>query len=197
MNVIFVRHGQDDDRYRGGWSSLGLQEEGRRQAQCVARYFRNQTAYLITAILSSDLPRALETARYLSDALELSVQPDPQLRETNNGCLAGMRNEEALIKYPGLFFSSLGMDEAYPEGESPRDFYLRIKNWFEVFIQQSKTHQGDILVVTHGGVIHVICHLVRGLEWTNKKRSFPVGNCSIHVLNVDTMTFEKENQIVW
>ena len=23
MNVIFVRHGKDDDRYRGGWSSLG------------------------------------------------------------------------------------------------------------------------------------------------------------------------------
>ncbi len=197
MRLIFLRHGQDDDRYRGGWSSLGLLEEGRGQAMCVARYFCVQTEYNITEILSSDLPRAMETARYLSDTLNLPIQPEPQLRETNNGQLAGMRNEEALIQYPGLYFSSLEMEEPYPGGESPKDFYLRIKTWFEGFLRQSQARQGDILLVTHGGVIDVIYHLVNKLEWTNKKRPFPTGKCSIHVLNVDTMTFETENKIVW
>jgi len=28
MAIYLVRHGSDDDKYRGGWSNLGLTEEG-------------------------------------------------------------------------------------------------------------------------------------------------------------------------
>ncbi len=64
MKIIFVRHGKDDEKYRGGWSNLDL----------------------------------------------VPVVKEEKLREMNNGVLVGMLNEEALIKYPGLFFSSLEMD---------------------------------------------------------------------------------------
>lgn len=195
MKIIFVRHGQDDDTRRGGWSPYGLLEEGHIQAQKVAEYFRTQTAYQIGAIYASDLTRTMETAGYLAEALDLPIQPDKDLREINNGDLAGMPNEEALVRYPGLFFSTLEMDEPYPNGESPREFYDRISAWFRRFLAQE--HSGDVLVVTHGGVIKVLSHIVKGLEWTNKVNTVPTGKCSIHVLNVDTMTFEVENQIVW
>ncbi|WP_346916614.1 histidine phosphatase family protein [Clostridium sp.] len=36
-----VRHGMDNDNYRGGWSDLGLIEEGIEQAKLLAKYLRH------------------------------------------------------------------------------------------------------------------------------------------------------------
>ena len=197
MRIIFVRHGKDDDAYRGGWSSLGLLDEGKRQSQAVADYFRTTSEYKIEYIVSSDLNRTIETAEYIATALDLPIHTDTRLRETNNGDLAGMLNSEALVKFPGLFWNTLAMDEAYPNGESPAAFYLRIKEWFDDIIKSSLTNNGDLLVVTHSGVINIIYYLVKELEWTNKKQQFPIDTCSIHVLNVDSMTLEVVNKVVW
>lgn len=194
MKLILVRHGKDADGYRGGWSRLDLTEEGAAQANRLAVYLKeNAREYSITQIISSDLPRAVTTAKYISSALGLEIQVEPRLRETNNGELAGMPNDIALERYPGLFFSSLGMDEAYPGGESPREFFLRIKAWFAAFCSGCDGQKGNVLAVTHGGVINVIYHLVKGIEWSNKNRMFKAANCSIHVLNMETMEFEVEN----
>lgn len=197
MRLIFVRHGKDDDSYRGGWSSLGLLDEGKRQSRMVADYFRTSSEFKIENIVSSDLSRTLETAEYIATALDLPIHTDSRLRETDNGDLAGMLNSEALVKYPGLFWNTLDMDESYPNGESPSVFYHRIKEWFDSITKKPLTHTGDLLVVTHGGVINIIYYLVKELEWTNKESQFPIDKCSIHVLNVDGMKFEVENKVVW
>lgn len=195
MKVIFVRHGKDDDRYRGGWSNLDLIPEGAEQAKQLAKHLKeNNCDYAITQIISSDLPRTMTTANFISAELGLPIQKEARIRETNNGDLAGMRNDTALERYPGLFFSSLRMDEAYPNGESPNDFYLRIKTWFLEFSSDCCNRSGNILVVTHGGVINVIYHLVKGIEWSNKGHAFKAANCGVHVLNMDTMEFEVENR---
>lgn len=194
MKVIFVRHGKDDDRYRGGWNNLDLTPEGAEQAKKLAKHLKkNKSYYNITQIISSDLPRAMTTAGFISAELGLPIQKEFNLREINNGDLAGMRNDMALEQYPGLFFSSLKMDEAYPNGESPREFYMRIKIWFEEFVVKYRNSNSNILVVTHGGVINIIYHLVKRIEWSNKNRSFKADDCSVHVLNADAMRFETEN----
>ena len=134
MQAIFVRHGKDDECYRGGWSQLDLTEEGRAQAKALAARLGERRGELaIGQILSSDLPRAMATAQILAQELKLPVQTEPRLREIDNGVLAGMLNETALERYPGLYFRSLGMDEAYPEGESPNAFYRRSRDWLEDF----------------------------------------------------------------
>lgn len=195
MKLIFVRHGKDDDRYRGGWSTLDLIPEGVEQAKQLAKHLKdNNHTYQIADIVSSDLTRTLTTANIISSELDLPVQKEVRIRETNNGDLAGMLNDTALEQYPGLFFSSLELDEAYPNGESPNDFYMRIKQWFSEFSSNCRNMNGNILVVTHGGVINVVYHLVKGMEWNNKGRAFKTGNCSVHVLNIDTMEFEIENK---
>ena len=104
-----------------------------------------------------------------------------------------MPNDKALIEYPGLFFSSLDMDERYPCGESPAEFYSRIKLWFDRFTGKSAEDVGNVLVITHGGVINVIYHIVKRLEWSNKTPPFKAANCSIHILNLEKMTFTAEN----
>ena len=192
MKILFERHGKDDDRYRGGWSNLDLVPEGIEEAKLLARYLKKHEVYYgITKIISSDLKRTMTTASFISEALGLPIEQDARVRETNNGDLAGMLNSEALVKYPGLFFNSLGMDEPYPNGESPRAFYERIKLWFENFIDQQRVQDDNVLVVTHGGVINVIYHIVRGMEWNNKTSKMKIQNCSMHVLDVETMTIEE------
>ena len=191
MKAIFVRHGKDDERFRGGWSRLDLTAEGREQAKALAaRLAACRGERSIGAIVASDLPRAMSTANILAEELKLPVQAEPGLREIDNGVLAGMRNEAALERYPGLFFSSLGMDEAYPGGESPNDFYRRIRDWFEAFCREHRGGKENVLIVTHQGVINIVYHLVRGIPWTNRSKGFPCDNCSMHVLDLDTMRME-------
>ena len=195
MNILFVRHGKDSDQHRGGWSQLDLLPEGKREAEALADYLaQHKEDYHFTKIITSDLKRAETTATILVEALQLPLEKESSLRETNNGDLAGMLNSEADHKFPRLYFRSLAMDEHYPNGESPREFYQRIKTWFQRFLQENDDSDETQIVVTHGGVINIIYHLVNQIEWTNKSNLFHVKHCSISLLNTKTLVFEVENQ---
>ena len=195
MNILFVRHGKDSDQHRGGWGQLDLLPEGKREAKMLADYLvQHKEDYHFTKMITSDLKRAETTATILAETLQLPLEKESSLRETNNGDLAGMLNSEADQKFPRLYFRSLAMDEHYPNGESPREFYQRIKTWFQRFLQENDDSDETQIVVTHGGVINIIYHLVNQIEWTNKSNLFHVKHCSISLLNTKTLVFEVENQ---
>ncbi|MCQ4088433.1 histidine phosphatase family protein [Saccharibacillus sp. JS10] len=200
MAIYFVRHGVDDEGYRGGWSQRGLNTEGYRQSEKLGRYLKdNQSSFQINRIVSSDLQRALDTANEIANFLDLPIETNNVWRETNNGVIAGMPNEIVDERFPGLYFSSLRMDEKYPGGESPQDFYLRIKKTFRHLCEEQslKNPLENVVVVTHGGVISVIYHILKGLEWTNKNKSFPASNTGIHKIeNIDGhWTISLENSL--
>ena len=195
MKILFVRHGKDSAQHRGGWSQLDLLSEGKREAETLANYLaQHKENYHFTKVITSDLKRAETTAMILAEKLQLPLEKVSTLRETNNGDLAGMLNSEADQKFPHLYFRSLAMDEHYPNGESPREFYQRIKTWFQRFLQENNNSDETQIVVTHGGVINIIYHLVNQIEWTNKSNLFPVKHCRISLLNTKTLAFEVENQ---
>ncbi|MBX9102149.1 histidine phosphatase family protein [Streptococcus anginosus] len=195
MKILFVRHGKDSAQHRGGWSQLDLLPEGKREAETLANYLaQHKENYHFTKVITSDLKRAETTAEILARKLQLPVEKESTLRETNNGDLAGMLNSEADQKFPHLYFRSLAMNEHYPNGESPIEFYQRIKTWFQLFLQENNDSAETQIVVTHGGVINIIYHLVNKREWTNKSRLFLVKHCSISLLNTETLVFEVENQ---
>ena len=195
MKILFVRHGKDSAQHRGGWSQLDLLSEGKREAETLANYLaQHKENYHFTKVITSDLKRAETTAMILAEKLQLPLEKVSTLRETNNGDLAGMLNSEADQKFPHLYFRSLAMDEHYPNGESPREFYQRIKTWFELFLKENHNSDETQIVVTHGGVINIIYHLVNQIEWTNKSNLFHVKHCSISLLNTKTLVFEVENQ---
>ena len=194
MKFIFIRHGKDDGNYRGGWSKQDIIEEGIEQAHKLAKYLgENKEELNIKKIVTSDLKRAITTANIANEFLNVPVELDSELREMNNGDLAGMLNDDALVKYPGLFFNTLEMDEKYPNGESPIDFYNRIKKWFYKAADTYKDIDGNIAFVTHSGVINIVYYIVKKLDWSNKEKSFKIGNCSIHILDLSKMEFELEN----
>ncbi|MDO3410933.1 histidine phosphatase family protein [Saccharibacillus sp. CPCC 101409] len=184
MTIYFVRHGADDEGYRGGWSQRGLNVEGYRQSEKLGRYLKdhNPSTFQIQRIVSSDLQRALDTANEIARFMDLPIERSSRWRETNNGVIAGMPHEIVNERFPGLYFSSLQMEEKYPGGESPLDFYTRIQASFNQLCeeQSAKNHKENVMVVTHGGVINIVYHILKGLEWTNRSESFPASNTAWH-----------------
>lgn len=171
MIIYLVRHGKDYEEYRGGWSNLGLIEEGVNQSKKLAEHLHNnKDKYNINTLISSDLSRTVETVNEISAKLNMPVKFCEEWREINNGVLAGMLNTEAIQKYPGLYFNTLQMDERYPGGESPAEFYYRIKNAYEKLCDEILNGEigPNVMLVTHGGVIEVIYYMINGLDWTNK-----------------------------
>ncbi len=180
MICYLVRHGQDDPDVRGGWSNSPLVEEGEEQALMLAQtILESQNELCISKILSSDLPRAVDTAQPSAEALELEVELRPEFREINNGELAGMDNALALVRYPGLFYATLGWDESYPGGESPHQFQLRIKAAWERLCEEMLRDNRNVLLVTHSGVIQVIRHLIQGTPYSNSEKQREVPHAAL------------------
>ena len=99
------------------------------------------------------------------------------IRETNNGILAGITKEKAKAEFPGLYWSALEWDQAYPNGESPARFFNRIKLAWDSFRRQTDTLPGNTLLVTHGGVIDAILCIENGKA--NKHVTFQTAHATI------------------
>ena len=92
--VVLWRHGQTDwnvvNRFQGH-SDIPLNEVGEFQAKHAAQILAGMNP---TAIISSDLGRARDTAQSLADLTGLTVQIDEDLRETNGGLWEGKTGAE-------------------------------------------------------------------------------------------------------
>lgn len=188
MVCYLVRHGKDDETVRGGWSQQPLTEEGVRQADKLAkRIFHNMGKMAIGHVYSSDLSRAMQTAQIIADQLTLPIIPLEQFREVNNGELAGMDNNLALQRYPGLFWNSLEWERCYPNGESPKQFFERVAGAWEEFSARILTENENVLLVTHAGVIHVILSIVNGVNYTNTAPHRRIGYTEMIALEYQDM----------
>lgn len=196
MNIYIIRHGDDDERYRGGWSNLPLIDAGIEKCKKLADYMYSNNIK-IDRIICSDLKRAKMTAQIIADKYGMEIIPDKRLRENNNGIFAGMLNTEAEKNYPHCHFGELAYDEAFPGGESPKEFFERIKKDFFELIEENSDVE-DLVIVTHGGVISIVRHILNNLEWSNKNKGMGIKKTSISKLILDdngNYYFEYENMI--
>ena len=181
MICYLVRHGKDDGTVRGGWSQQSLTNEGKAQADELASFVQGSDL-AIKHIYSSDLLRAMQTAQSVADKLHLPIVPMPEFREVNNGDLAGIKNELAYKMYPGLYWNTLDWEQRYPGGESPREFYERISTAWDAFQKMALNRNENVLLVTHGGVIHVILSIVNGEKYSNKTAMRKIKNTELIAL---------------
>ncbi|NJO82567.1 MAG: histidine phosphatase family protein, partial [Blastochloris sp.] len=90
ITLWLVRHGVTDwneqKRYQGH-SDIGLNDTGKRQAQQIAQRLASEKLHVI---FSSDLTRAMETAEIIAAPHKLTIQPEPNFRETNFGLFEGL-----------------------------------------------------------------------------------------------------------
>ena len=102
-----------------GHLGVPLNAEGRRQATRLAGRLRNVE---FSAIYSSDLARAAETARIIADGRDLAVTPELDLREFSCGEWEGLTLEEVETRYPGVLAERIeaggNMGWSAPGGES-------------------------------------------------------------------------------
>lgn len=179
--ILLMRHGEDDDFRLGGWSDAGLTPNGIEQVRKACERLADN-AYDIRHIFASDLQRAKETADIVSERLGLSVTYLKEFRETNNGDLAGIPKERFRKEYPGLYYSSLEWEQQYPNGESPKQFYERVREAWKEFKSRAEALDGNALLVTHAGVIDVIRCIEAGIRYTNKETRFRVAPAEIIVM---------------
>jgi broad specificity phosphatase PhoE len=150
--VLLVRHGETDYNSNGRWQGhldVPLNAEGEYQAACLAHHLKNT---VLDAIYSSDLSRALETARPIAAGRELSIVPDARLREVNLGRFQGLTRSQIAELYP-LEHDRWHHDDGFivPGGESRLQLQARM---FAVFQELTTTVAGEtIMLVTHGGSI--------------------------------------------
>ena len=180
--IYLIRHGQDDSSFRGGWSKLDLTEKGIIQSKKLAIYLKQH--YKIEKIIASDLERAKHTANIINSTLDIDIEFTNRLREMNNGLLAGIKNDIAEEKFPGIYYNTLNIDERYPEGESPIEFYNRVTNDFELILEEN-CNLNSIALITHSGVINIIYKYINNQEWSNKIKPIKVSNASIYILEID------------
>ena len=158
MKIYFVRHGQTVSNKKGtvtGHIDSPLNEEGIKQAQKTTLEIPSH----FSEIYSSDLVRCKQTTEIINNKLHLPVKYDARLRERDFGSLAGKTWEEI-----GLDFKDLDSNQKYDYrpygGESVEDVKKRLFAFVED-IRHSKKH-GEILVVTHGGIIRLLHNLLGG-----------------------------------
>ena len=172
MLLYIVRHGDPD------YKTDTLTERGKIQAEAVGKRI---AASKIDRIFSSPLGRARQTAEILVQSLNLAVEYKAEFREVNNGDLAGMNNDLANELYPNLYWRKFEWEQHYPNGESPKEFYERVKAAWEKLIN---SNHKSIILVTHGGVINVIMHLVNGIEYSNKNNTYKIGTADYIIVEV-------------
>lgn len=140
--LYFVRHGETDwnlEKRVQGQSDIPLNATGRKQAEQLKGQL---DAIAFDACVASDLQRATETARILTQGRSLAIATDARLREYSFGALEGRLAWELTKEdYRALAEAQDAMQE-------------RVFASLHSIVEQ---HPGEtVLVVTHGGVIRNI-----------------------------------------
>lgn len=180
-NVLLIRHGQsrgNAERRFGGHTATPLSARGHRQAELTARILKSES---LTAIYSSDLARAIETARPLSNLTGLPVHGTSAFRERSVGVMEGLTFEAAAQQHPEQYAALLRRDfeHVLTGGESYRQLLDRARQKLDEIIDQNRG--GKIAVFSHTGTICILAlHLMGALDTPELK---PVwissANCGI------------------
>ena len=163
-HLCLARHGETDWNKRGilqGWLDVPLNAKGRHQAQALAA---NLVASGFTAVWSSTLMRARETADIIAQVLQL---PEPLshegLKERHFGALQGIPKSELAEQNPVLLEQILRRNPAaeFVGGESMAEFSDRV---LRACVEIGSRHRGDrVLVITHGWGLDVVLRHTSGL----------------------------------
>ena len=164
-HVLLIRHGQSEgnaERRFGGHTATPLSPRGRRQAQATARALQSEE---LTAIYSSDLARAIETAQPLANLTRLAVHATTAFRERSVGVMEGLTFEAAAQQHPEQYAALLQRDfeHVLTGGESYRQLLDRAVEKLDEIIAENKG--GKIAVFSHTGTICILAlHLMGALD---------------------------------
>ncbi len=182
--IYLMRHGQDDESYIGGWSDVSLIEEGVCDVKESALWIKDNLN--IKSIQTSDVKRAVETSTLVSEIIDIPFSLNSNLREQNKGDLNGVLRTN-LTDDELVFAESKSVDIVYPNGESLRDLYNRMK----IYLSKIMEMEDDTLLITHRGVINMIYYLLYDKHLDMNKKQFGVSTASVHELDKNLRIIKK------
>jgi alpha-ribazole phosphatase len=160
--IYLIRHGETEYNQKGcyyGWTDCSLAKEGIEQAVNLKKAFQNIE---YDVILSSDLKRAIETARTINDGKEPEM--DVRLRELNFGKWEGLNYQDIMDQYTEHWNSWIAdwVNATPTEGESVACMYSRITQYMKEILEQYQDK--SIVIVSHLGTLRMIAVYLLGLS---------------------------------
>jgi broad specificity phosphatase PhoE len=155
LEIVFETHAWSIDNERGiatGWLPGRLSEAGKRGARELGARRRDDG---LSAVFTSDLARAVETAEIAFRGSALPIHRDARLRECNYGDLNGAPVAEldaVRLRH---------VDEPFPGGESYRAAVARVG---ELLDELAAERDGErVLLIGHSATRWALDHLVNGV----------------------------------
>lgn len=191
--LVLIRHGESQVTVRrvigGPRTCSGLSDLGRAQAERLRERLAN-TGELAgaAAVISSEYPRAVETAAIIAPALERAVTRDARFGEHDPGpdC-DGMSFEEFVDRHGMPDWTADPHGVTFPGGETVAAFHFRVG---EALSAAVAGHAGTtIVVVCHGGVIDAAFRFLLRLP--------AVGGFDLHTRNTSLTEFVRSRPGRW
>ncbi len=152
-NVYVVTHPESThhtQRLVGGWYDSQLTRAGITAAESIGKSLRARIPPgCEVELYSSDLQRAVQTARVIGDLLHVDVTPDRGLREKSYGDAEGRPQawlDQRFIPPPRVG-DRMHHDEGVPGSETRWSFATRVYASMERILEGDCEHQ---VIVTHG-----------------------------------------------
>jgi len=184
--LFLIRHGQSagnaEGRF-GGHSATPLSDLGCEQARLAAVALAKEN---INAIYSSDLLRAVQTAKPLARMLGIEIVTSTALRERNVGVLEGLTFDESKAAHPDDYYALVNRNihHVITDGESYRHLLNRITAELRDILRQ---HRGErIAIFTHTGALcFMTLHLLGAIHRNTKQTPWIItSNCGINRFEV-------------
>ena len=186
IRLLLARHAETSapDRFHGAESDIGLSEWGTRQAELLGEAMKSTGA---TALYSSAMRRAIDTAAPIGRACGLAPVTIAELHERKIGPLSGLSREDGWSTYATSRERWIAgdLEHTHSGGESYRDIQRRVLPIFQGFTAR---HRGEsIIVVAHGVVIRVVLtSIVSGFQPADYDR------IAIDFASVNDLVFDGE-----
>jgi broad specificity phosphatase PhoE len=174
--IVLVRHGETDwnrERRFQGHADTPLNEAGRLQAHELAELLRHEGA---SAIYTSPLRRASETARIVAERIGLDAQAHEALREIDVGDWQGLTVDDVRTRFPER--ADVAWHAGWPNGETYDELAARV---IPALYELGRRHAGErVLGITHAGPIRAALSAATGLSHEESRaRIGPLANCAV------------------
>ena len=166
--LLLIRHATAEDRGRfQGHRDVPLSKSGRQELELLCE---KCSRHAVSAVYSSDLKRARETAEAVAHQFGLKVDVRPELREIHFGEWEGLTWRQIAQRHPRLAARWMVRFplQPIPGGEPFRQFRKRIAAAIGNIVAANRGQCA--LIVTHAGVIRFMLGKALGLPARNMFR---------------------------
>ena len=169
--LLLIRHGENDfvktSKMAGRIPGIHLNEKGRKQAEALAEALKD---FPITAVYSSPLERAMETAEPIAEARKLEIIQEPDLMDTDIGKWEGRSWKVLRLTKVWKIVQHAPSRFRFPEGESFPEAQARYANALERIVKKHHKPKDIIAVIFHADPIKLAISHFLGLPLDHFQR---------------------------